>query len=108
MITIFEIVAEFCERSKSDIKTLTGRGRSEPVVWARYAAIAACVACGFKDAEIARFFNRDRTSIIHARREWPSKVSAAGTVSSGAAGRIRAFSKASEGTAAYFGRRMAI
>lgn len=108
MITIYEIVAEFCERSNSDIHKLTGSGRSEPVVWARYAAIAACIACGFKDSEVARFFNRDRTSIIHARNEWPAKVSAAGNVSSGTAARIRAFAAASERTVAYFGRSVAV
>lgn len=59
-MTVFQIVSEFCDRTSVDIRALVGRCRKEGIVWERFAAMSACIACGFKPEEVGRFFKRSQ------------------------------------------------
>ena len=101
-MTVFQIVSEFCDRTSVDIRTLVGRCRKEGIVLERFAAMSACLACGFKSEEIARFFKRDRTSVIYARQAWRSLVYANSGNKTSTSRRITELNKAAIETAEYF------
>ena len=101
-MTVFQIVSEFCDRTEVDIHALVGRCRKEGIVWERFAAMSACIACGFKSEEIARFFKRDRTSVIHAKNAWNNLTSANVGNRSSKSRRITELNKAAIETAEYF------
>jgi len=101
-MTVFQIVSEFCDRTEVDIRAIVGRCRKEGIVWERFAAMSACLACGFKSEEIARFFKRDRTSVLYARQAWRSLVYANSGNKTSKSRRITELNKAAIETAECF------
>jgi len=101
-MTVFQIVSEFCDRTSVDIRALVGRCRKEGIVWERFAAMSACIACGFMPEEVGRFFKRERTSVIYARQAWRGLTSTNLRNQSSKSRRICELNKAAIETAEYF------
>lgn len=70
------IVAEVAARRGLAVKDIMGRRRHAWVSHPRQEAMALCSREGLPDDKVGRFFHRDRTTVIHARRAHAERAAA--------------------------------
>ncbi len=70
-----EIIAAVAQAHKVEVDDILGHGRSRFLICARHHAITQCIELrpDLSLSHIGRIFNRDHSTIIHARDSWAKK-----------------------------------
>jgi len=63
-----EIAQQICDEHGLTLRFLTGSSRKRSVAWARQEAFRRCYAEGYSSIQIARFFDRDHTTVLYGKR----------------------------------------
>lgn len=78
MSVLREIAALVAERHGVTVADLKSASHARKFAWPRQEAMALTLATGrFSTTRVGQFYNRDHTTVIHARRAYEARVQAA-------------------------------